>query len=308
MPVVVTGASGQFGRSAAEHLLRVLPPQEVVLTTRHPERLAAFAARGAQVRRADFDDPPQALAEAFRGADRMLLISASDVGRRVAQHGRAIAAAAAAGVRHVAYTSFVGVPGSAALVAGEHARTEELLRGSGLAWTALRNSWYMEAVTDVIAPMVLAEGVWRGSAAGGRAGMVSREDCAAAAVAVLTTAGHEGVAYAVTGPQALSCPEAAALIAEVSGRPLRYEQIDDDALYARFDALGVPRRVEDVAPAGIPWCSDDMVSFERAIREGDLAAVSDDVLHLTGTPPRTFREVLAARLPGAPAGSGVTRG
>lgn len=295
MTVAVTGASGAFGRAAARRLLEYMPASGIRLTTRTPSELADLAALGVTVREADFDGTEDSLAAAFDGADTLLLISTLSVGQRVRQHTRAVAAAARAGVRHVVYTSFVGVPGSAALVATEHAGTEAMLAGSGLAWTFLRNSWYMEAITDVIAPMSLAQGIWRGSAGDGRAGVVSRDDCVAAAVGVLTTSGHEGMAYAVTGPQSLSCPDVAAVLAEVTGRPLAYQQVTDDDLYAQFDAMGVPRSVGDVATSTIPWCSDDMVSFERAIREGDLDVVSDAVQRLTGTAPRSFREVAAER-------------
>lgn len=297
MVVLVTGASGQFGRSAAERLLSLVPPTDLILTTRHPDRLADLAERGVEVRQADFNDSEDSLVEAFRGADIMLLISTLSVGKRVTQHSRAAAAAKRAGVGHIVYTSFVGVPHSKALVAGEHAGTEEALQASGLTWTFLRNSHYAEAVSDVIAPIMLSTGVWRAAAAEGRTGVVSRDDCVAAAVAVLTTPGHENVAYHITGPEALSCREEAAIIAEVAGAPLAYQVITDDDLYAQFDAMGVPRQVDENAETEIPWCSDDMVSFERAIREGELSLVSDDVERLTGTPPRPLRDVLAARLP-----------
>ena len=295
MTVAVTGASGAFGRAAARRLLEYMPASGIQLTTRTPSKLAELATLGVTVREANFDGTEDSLAAAFDGADTLLIISTLSVGRRVKQHSRAVAAAARAGVRHVVYTSFVGVPGSTALVATEHAGTEEMLAASGLAWTFLRNSWYMEAITDVIAPMSLAQGVWRGSAGDGRTGMVSRDDCVAAAVGVLTSPGHEGTAYAVTGPQALSCPDAVAVLAEVTGRPLAYQQVTDDVMYARFDAAGVPRRIEDAGTSAIPWCSDDMVSFERAIRQGELDIVSDAVQRLTGTAPRSFREVAAER-------------
>jgi NAD(P)H dehydrogenase (quinone) len=296
LTIVVTGASGQFGRSAAERLLAVVPASDLILTTRDPGKLTDLAERGVTVRPADFDDSQDSLAEAFAGADTILLISTLSVGKRVEQHGRAAAAAAQAGVRHVVYTSFVGVPHSKALVAGEHAGTEEAIRGSGLTWTFLRNSWYTEAITDVIAPMSIANGVWRGSAADGQCAMVSREDCVASAVAVLTSSGHENVPYVITGPELLSCPEAAAVISEVAGKPVPYQVVTDDDMYAQFDAMGVPRQVEDIPSSGIPWCSDDMVSFERAIREGELALISDDVQRLTGSAPRSLRDVLIERL------------
>lgn len=301
MTVVVTGASGNFGRSAAERFLAVLPPSELILTTRNPDSLADFAARGVTVRQADFDSPVDELAEAFRGADKMLLISALAVGKRVAQHGRAIEAAVKAGVTHIAYTSFIGSPDSDALVATEHTATEKMMADSGAAYTYLRNNQYAEAVSDVIAPMIIANGVWRGSAAEGKVGFVSREDCAAAAVAVLTTPGHENKAYDICGPDAMTCAEAGTLIGSLVGKEIGYVTITDDELYAQFDAIGAPRAFDPDSDWDAPWCSDDMVSFERAIREGYLAKAPGDVEMLTGQKPRSLRDVILERVPGASA-------
>src|ERR1700745_3953117 len=145
MRVIVTGASGQLGRLAAEQLLGRLSPEELILVTRPPHALADLAERGVEVRHGDFDEPAS-LAEAFAGGDRMLLISTMAVGHRVEQHQNALEAAAAAGVRHVAYTSttnpVVGHP--CGEVVEDHRLTEELLHGDGLAWTVLRNAAYAE--------------------------------------------------------------------------------------------------------------------------------------------------------------------
>ncbi len=297
MAVVVTGASGQFGRAAAELLLQRLDPSELILATRNPERLKAFADRGAQVRRADFDEDA-GLAEALAGADRMLLISTARVGGRVAQHRRAIEAAKAAGVRHIAYTSSVGIdPKNPAIVIRDHAATEQLLRDCGLHWTFLRDNHYAEAVATAIAPRAAATGVWMASAGEGKIGTVSRDDCVACAVAALTTSGHEDQVYTLTGPQLLSFREQAAMVSALTSRPIEYRLVSDDEMMAMFDALGVPRKpVDDQVVADIPWCSEDMVTYEQSIREGWFAVKTDDVERLTGRPPTPLRQVLEANL------------
>src|SRR5690242_19585676 len=125
MSIIVTGASGQFGRAAAEALMQRKDPAELILVTRNPDRLAEFARRGAQVRQGDFDDPA-ALANAFEGGRSMLLISTARVGGRIAQHRAAIEAARAAGVEHIAYTSSTGIsPDNPAIVVRDHMATEE---------------------------------------------------------------------------------------------------------------------------------------------------------------------------------------
>src|SRR6188768_347906 len=147
MSIIVTGATGAFGRAATALLLEKVPPQELILTTRKPEQLADLAARGVQVRKADFDYP-ETLAAAFAGGDRMLLISTARVGTRVGQHENAVKAAVKAGVRHIVYTSVMSAdkPTNPALVKLDHRATEEIIEKSGAKWTFLRDSQYSEAI------------------------------------------------------------------------------------------------------------------------------------------------------------------
>jgi NAD(P)H dehydrogenase (quinone) len=294
MSIIVTGASGQFGRAAAERLIGRLPPGELILTSRKPEQLADLAAKGAQVRYANFDDPAS-LKNAFAGGEKMLLISTARVGTRVGQHRNAIDAAVAAGVKHIAYTSVVNArkPDNPAIVSWDHRDTELLVEASGAAFTHLRDSHYAEAVAMVMAPIALAAGRLPGSAHDGAVAFVSRDDCVDSAVAVLTTPGHENKAYDLTGPELLSIPKAMKLVSEMSGRPVVFDYVTDDDMQAHFDRLGFPRHASDgpIDPAR-PWSSDDMVSFERAIREGFFAVLSGDVQKLTGKAPRTLREVM----------------
>jgi len=295
MAIIVTGASGQFGRAAAERFLEEgVPASELILTSRKPEALADLAARGATVRHADFDDPAS-LKTAFAGGEKMLLISTARVGTRVGQHANAIDAARAAGVRHIAYTSFINcdLADNPAIVKLDHRATEEHMERSGVAWTHLRDSQYAEAVAQVIAPVAILNGRQPGSAGDGGVAFVSRDDCVACAVAVLTTPGHERKAYTLTGPEIYTFPRAIALIAEISGKPITYERVTDEDMFAFFDRMGAPRHASDIVPDGpIPWSSDDMVSFERAIREGFLDQKTDDVERLTGRKTKSLRAVM----------------
>ena len=104
MKLVITGASGQLARLAAQRVLEKIAPQDLILATRTPDQLTAFSARGVEVRYADFA-APRSLRAAFAGGERLLLVSATDIAARTAQHLAAIDAAKAAGVRHIVYTS-----------------------------------------------------------------------------------------------------------------------------------------------------------------------------------------------------------
>jgi NAD(P)H dehydrogenase (quinone) len=293
--IAISGAAGQYGGLATDKLIALGRARDLILISRNPDKLAEREAAGCEVRRGDFD-LPETLRAALSGAHKLLLISGTRVGARVRQHQAAIDAAVAAGVQHIVYTSFVNVAESnPAIVAIDHRETEELIRSSGLAWTFLRDAHYADAMILNAGPGFIAAGLWLTSTRGGREAMVWREDCVDCAVAVLTQAGHENRAYPLTGPKCESFAEVAAMLSEITDRPIRLVETDDEGMYAHFDALGIPRKpVDDQTVAGIPWNSDDMVSFERAIREGCLNICTDDVQRLTGRKARSVRELIEA--------------
>lgn len=308
--IVITGASGQYGRLATDMLIERGLADRLILITRSPAKLADRAAQGCDIRYGDYDKP-ETLAEAVQGAEKMLLISGTRVGARVVQHKAAIDAAAAAGVKHILYTSFIGIddPSNPAEVRHDHIETENAMRASGMAWTALRDAHYADAMILMAGPQVMASGKWFSNSGDGREAMVWRDDCVACAVAVLTGTGHEGKIYNITGPALETFDEVAAILTEVTGVPIEHVKLDDEAQYAMFDAMGIPRRpVDDQYVGGIPWNSDDMVTFGQAIREGYLAICTDDVEMLTGRKARSVRkmiednkDMLIAAANGAPA-------
>jgi NAD(P)H dehydrogenase (quinone) len=291
--IVITGASGLYGRAATDKLIARGRGQDLILISRSPDKLAARRAQGCEVRYGDFDRP-DTLLTAVAGADKMLLISGTRVGARVVQHKAAIDAAVAAGLRHIAYTSFVDIsPENPAIVTRDHRETEALIKASGIAWTMLRDAHYADAMILNAGPGFIASGVWMTSTKGACEAMVWRDDCVESAVAVLTGTGHENKAYQITGPNRENFAQVAAMMTEITGRPVKLVETDDDGMYAMFDAMGIPREpVDDQSIGGIPWNSDDMVSFERSIREGWLDICSGDVELLTGRMPRSVRQMI----------------
>jgi NAD(P)H dehydrogenase (quinone) len=283
MSVIVTGAAGHLGRRVAEHLLRHLPPKQVVLVTRRPEALRALAARGAQVRHGDFNDPGS-LTDAFAGGRRMLLISTDAVGCRIRQHRAAIDAAVSAGVGHVVFTSFVKPVAGSPLgpVAWEQGRTETMLRRSGLTWTILRFGSYAELQLPPAA-VAVRKGRLYTNGGGGRIVPVSREDCAEAAAVVLTGAGHAGMTYDISGPAALTPDDLAAVYADVSGQPVEVVQLSDTMLTSLLVAIGTP--------LPMAWW---ITAFGRAVRRGYLDVIDPAFERLTGHPPVDLRDVLIA--------------
>jgi NAD(P)H dehydrogenase (quinone) len=283
MSVIVTGAAGHVGRLVAEQLLERLAPEHLVLVTRRPQALRELGARGADVRYGDFDDP-SSLRDAFAGGRRMLLISTDAMGRRVRQHRAAIDTAAAAGVGHVVFTSHVkpvaGNPIGA--IAREPGETEANLHRSGLAWTVLRFGSFAELQLPPAATAA-TNGRLVTNMGDGRIVNVSRRDCAEAAAIVLTTDGHTGKTYEITGPQALSASDLAELYADVSGQPVKLVQLGDTMLTWLLVGIGTP------ASSALA-----ITAFGRACRRGYFDVVDPAFERLTGRPPVPLRHVLIA--------------
>lgn len=236
--IVVTGASGQLGRLVIEALLKKLPAGEIVAAVRNPEKVADLAARGVQVRQANYDQPAS-LVVAFKGADKLLLISASEVGRRVPQHRAVIDAAKAAGVGLLAYTSLLHADTSPLPLAAEHKETESLIRASGLPAVILRNGWYTENYTAGI-PAALQYGVVLGSAKQGRIASAARADFAEAAAAVLTQENQAGRIYELAGDESYTLSELAAEIARQSGKAVAYQDLPESEFKAALLGAGLP--------------------------------------------------------------------
>ncbi|SEP30158.1 NAD(P)H-binding protein, partial [Amycolatopsis saalfeldensis] len=223
MSTVITGASGHLGGLVVEQLLAAgTSPAQLVATGRDVGALAGLAQRGVTVRRGDFADPGT-LDAAFAGAEAVLLVSTTTVGERFANARTAIDAAVRAGVSRVVYTSLVNASTARMTLAGEHHRTEDYLRGSGVPFVILRNGWYLENYTDQL-PMITRYRALLGSGREGRVSGAGRADLAAAAVAVLTQEGHLGATYELGGAP-FTLTELAATFSEVLGTPIVYRDV-----------------------------------------------------------------------------------
>lgn len=278
--LLVTGASGQLGRAVVRHLLDTLQvsPTRIIATSRKPETLADLAAQGVTVRAADFDRP-DTLATAFRGADRVLLVSTDallEPGKRLVQHRAAVQAAADAGVKHVVYTSLPSPATSHVSFAPDHLGTEQALAASGLAWTALRNAWYAENLAYTL-PSALASGQWVTAAGEGGIAYIARDDLALAAATALASAHADNRVYTLTGTQALTARDIAEKVAAATGKPLSVVGVTPEQLADGLRGHGFP-----------PVLADVFTSFDVATAAGDLGDVTDDFATLTGRAPSTF--------------------
>ncbi|MEI5102210.1 SDR family oxidoreductase [Streptomyces sp. PmtG] len=284
MSIVVTGATGHLGRLVVEGLLAAgVPAGQVAAVVRNKEKAAGLAARGVELRIADYSEP-KTLAGAFAAGDRVLLVSGSEVGRRVPQHRAVIDAARAAGVAHLVYTGILGGPDADFDLAAEHKETERAILDSGLPHTFLRNGWYHENYTEHLAP-VLEHGAVVGSAGSGRVASAARADYAAAAVAVLTGEGHEGRAYELSGDVAWSLPEYAAEVARQSGKAVAYADVPPAEHLAVLTGAGLPEPMAAL-----------LVDVDAAVGRGRLAGTSGDLARLIGRPTTPLAAAITTAL------------
>jgi NAD(P)H dehydrogenase (quinone) len=262
--IAVTGATGQLGRLVlAELIARGQLPATLVALVRDPAKAAGLAAQGIAVRPFDYRT---ADAAALAGVDRLLLISSSDFDDRIGQHTNAIAAARAAGVGLIAYTSILRADTTPIAVAADHRATEAAIRASGLPFQFLRHGWYAENYTAAIAAAA-QHGVLQGSAGAGRIATASRADYAAADAAALLTA-TPGSVLELAGDAGFTKAELAALVAQASGRPVAYTDLPLEAYAAALEEAGLPAAYAFAvaqADAQVPggWLDDTSRTLSR---------------------------------------------
>ena len=280
---LVTGASGHLGRLAVHALLeRGVAAGDVVATARDTGAIADLADLGVQTRTADYTDPAS-LKEALAGADRVLLVSSSAVGERVAQHAHVIEAAKDAGVELLAYTSITGADSSAMALAGEHRETEELLAASGLPTVVLRNSWYLENYTGQIAT-ALEHGAVLSASGDGRVSAATRADYAAAAAAALVD-GRAGLVLELGGDTAFTLAEYAAELSAASGTEVVHRDLPAEELTAVLVGAGLPEPYAAV-----------LADSDLGLVRGELRTESGDLSRLIGRPTTTVAEAIRAAL------------
>ncbi|WP_434730717.1 SDR family oxidoreductase [Rhizobium binae] len=283
--ITITAATGRYGRLVVEALLRRgVPANEIVAAVRSPEA-TDLAARGVQVREADYDRP-ETLASAFAGSDKILLVPSADFGQRYPQMVRAVEAAIDAGVGLIAYASFVNTDTSTIRLGEAHKQTEAFIRESGVPYVMLRNGAYIEVYAGDLGGMdyALNSGMLIGSAGTGKISGASREDLAEAAAVVLTSANQAGKVYELGGT-AWTKADLAAVVSQLTGKPLVYQDMPPEAYTQTLVAGGFPQfMAEIIADAG----------FSAA--RGDWYTESTDLPRLLGRPSTPLIDVVATTL------------
>jgi NAD(P)H dehydrogenase (quinone) len=272
--VGITGATGRLGSRVARRLAASAVPQRLLV--RDPARAPELP--GAAAVLAPFSDR-KAVSAALGGVPVVLMVSASESADRVSQHFSFVDAAAAAGVRHLVYISFAGAAPDCTFTLGrDHYATEQHIRSSGMAFTFLRDNLY----ADFLPALVGEDGVIRGPAGSGRVAAVAQDDIADAAAAVLLDPDrYQGGTYTLTGPEALTLDEVAAILSAEAGRVVRYHSETIEEAYASRSSYDAPQ-----------WQLDAWVSTYTAIAAGEAATVTDDIRRLTGHAATSLAQLL----------------
>lgn len=280
--IAVTGATGQLGRLVVEKLKQKVPASNLIALVRSPEKASDL---GVNVRAADYDNP-KTLVAALNGVDTLLLISSSEIGKRLSQHRNVINAAKQAGVNRVVYTSLLHADTSSLSLAEEHRQTEAELKASGLAFTILRHGWYTENYTGFIAG-ALSAGEFIGSAGDGKIAAATREDFAQAAAVVLTRDDQEGKIYELAGDSAWTLSELAAEVSRQTGRNIPYKNLPESDYASALINFGLP---EPLAQA--------LAGYDVSASQGALFDDSHQLSTLIGRATTSLSAAVAIALKG----------
>jgi len=283
MKIAVTGATGNLGHLVVKGLLERLPSRDVIAVVRNREKAAGLSQQGAVVRVAAYGDP-DALKEALAGADKVLLISSSEVGQRVAQHRNVIEAAKVAGVKHIVYTSAPRATTTDLIVAPEHKATEEFIYQYGMPYTIVRNNWYTENYVRQI-ETARKTGAIVAAVGNGRVASASRADFALGAIAVLLGQGHDGKVYEFGGDYAWDYEELAKAVGDIIQKPVVYRSVAPQTLVRMLKDAGQDERVAGFTAA-----------LDSNIAAGLLGEATGQLSALIGQPTTPLKKGLTDAL------------
>ncbi|MEN3979009.1 SDR family oxidoreductase [Acinetobacter sp. CWB-B33] len=283
MKIAITGATGQLGQLVIQALLKDVPASQIIALVRSEAKAASLKQQGVELRHFDYD-APETLAPALQGVDKLLLISANEIGRRTPQHKAVIEAAKQAGVPYIAYTSLLRADTSPLGLAQEHRETEALIQDSGLAYTFLRNNWYSDNYLATV-QQIAESGVLYGASQDGKISSASREDYAEAAAKVLASAGHENKTYELAGSESFTKADLAQFIGQAAHKSVTYQNLSADDLRQGLTQAGLPTHLIDV-----------IVDADVQTAKGAMYSDSKDLEQLIGRKTTRIQDTIKAAL------------
>ncbi|MEJ5034339.1 SDR family oxidoreductase [Acinetobacter sp. MYb177] len=283
MKIAITGATGQLGNLVIEQLLQLTAAQNIVALVRNVNKAEHFKAQGIELREFDYDRP-ETLVPALLGIDKLLLISANEIGRRTPQHQAVIDAAKVASVPYLAYTSLLRADTSPLGLAQEHRETEKLIQDSGITYTFLRNNWYSENYLARVAHTIEI-GTLFGAAQDGRISSASRIDYAEAAAKVLTSTNHENKTYELAGSESFSLSNLATLIGQAASKDIIYQNLSAEEYTQGLTQAGLLAGLVDV-----------IVDADIQSIQGAMYSDSKDLEQLIGHKTTSIQDAIKAAL------------
>ncbi len=274
MKIGVTGATGQLGKLVVEQLKVKIGKDKVVALIRSLEKAKDL---GVETRLFDYNKP-EGLTEQLNGIDRLLLISANEIGQRGRQHKNVIEAAKTAGVKWLVYTSLLHADSTTLNLAGEHLETEKLLKNSGLDYTILRNGWYTENYTGSIGG-ALAGGAFIGSGGSGKISSAARADFAEAAATVLSDESYKGNVFELAGDNAYTLSDLAAEISKQTGKTIPYRDLPETEYAKILESFDIPKGFAQA-----------IASWDVSVSKGDLYDNSKQLSKIIGRPTTSMAE------------------
>ncbi|CAB1210955.1 SDR family oxidoreductase [Acinetobacter bouvetii] len=283
MKIAITGATGQLGQLVIEKLLKETTAENIVALVRNSGKAEDLKNQGIEVRHFDYD-APESLTPALHGIDKLLLISANEIGRRTPQHKAVIDAAKQAGVPYIAYTSLLRADTSPLGLAQEHRETEALIQASGLKYTFLRNNWYSENYLAGIAHTV-ETGTLLGAAQEGKISSASRQDYAEAAAKVLSSEGHDHKIYELAGSESFTLSDLAGFISQAANKEISYHDLSAEEYTQGLIQAGLPAGLVDV-----------IVDADIQAAQGAMFSESKDLENLIGHQSTRIQDTVKALL------------
>jgi NAD(P)H dehydrogenase (quinone) len=283
--ILITGATGNFGRGTINFILdKGIPPESITAFIRDMAKAEDLKAKGVKLKTGDYDDYASMI-KAFRGTDKLLLISGSDVFKRTRQQEDSVKAAKEAGVKHVVYTSFQRKNETAsspiAVVAEAHIKTEKWLKESGMIFTIMKNNLYMDGLPMLLGEKVLESGIIYQPAGDGKTAFTLRNDMAEAAAQILTTSGHENKVYNITSDIAYSYNDISAILSDLTGKPIRYISPQKEEFIKTLTSAGVPEQYARI-----------IAGFSEGMKQGEFEKTGPDLQNLIGRKPTLVKDFL----------------
>ncbi|WP_086478561.1 SDR family oxidoreductase [Arenibacter amylolyticus] len=283
--ILVTGATGEFGKHAVQQLMKKgVNVSDISILSRGMEKANNYKEDGITVKIGDYTNY-DSLVKAFKGVDKLLFVSSSEIENRAEQHQNVVKAAKATGVKHIVYTSFMRKQerdnSAIAFLQDSHLKTEKWIIESGITYTFLQNATYLDMLPMFIGEQVLETGVIMQPAGNGKSSLVLRQELAEAAAVVLTSEGHENKAYPLVNNQAISYNEVAEIIAEISGKDITYQSPSSEEYQAALKNYGVPDEYIGLFTA-----------FSIAQSNGELEMSDNSLEKLIGRKPTTAKDFL----------------